>query len=119
MAKPELYLTSDNDYSGAVLTSFHDAVGFVPKRNLLDELGAIGKRYPHGTLIAVDDQPPMKGIYELGLEGIGMALNFYSDPREALRAFETVNPDAVISDTNMPGMNGFQFIGEVMKKIPQ
>lgn len=116
MAKPELYLTSSNDiYGGTVREAFHGSVGFVPKEGLFAVLSAIGKRYPHGTLMAVDDQPSVKEIYELDLRGSGMALDFHEDPQEALQALGNATPDVIISDVQMPGMNGIEFMRKVLE----
>ncbi len=76
------------------------------------------ERYPHGTLMAVDDSPDMEEFYRMLLGRAETMLAFHGDPQKALQALKgenKVNPDVIISDVNMPQMNGFEFMQEVVK----
>jgi len=48
---------------------------------------------------------------DIGVEVVGTA----SDGREALELAGRVNPDIVISDISMAGMNGLEFIGSLLE----
>ena len=114
---PELYLTSSNpDYRNECNRAFSGKVNFVRKRDLVGALDEIGSRYPTGTAMAVDDQPLMAEIYGGALRSSGMKLNFYSSPLTALDALRSgMKPDVIFSNVQMPEMNGFEFMKEVMK----
>jgi DNA-binding response OmpR family regulator len=73
-------------------------------------------------LLLVEDDDVLGFIIKEGMGLIGDYEVLWSrNAAEALNSFETFNPDVIISDIEMPGMNGLDFarkIREIDKTIP-
>lgn len=65
------------------------------------------------TILAVDDSRTIRDMLRLALDGEGYTLHLACDGIEGLEALEQVTPDAIISDINMPRLDGFGFIEAV------
>jgi len=67
---------------------------------------------PVKTVLVVDDDPAMRRLYELQMTGWGLPLRLVvaSDGFEALIRIGELRPDLLVSDLNMPGMDGFRMI---------
>lgn len=63
-------------------------------------------------VLVVDDDPLMLRLYELEMAGWGMDLNVVkaNNGFEALIRIGEERPDLLVSDLNMPGMDGFRMI---------
>lgn len=73
--------------------------------------------FPYRVLI-VDDEP---GLRELGrhvLESQGYEVLCAEDGFEALATLKRSLPDMIISDLQMPNMNGFEFLSVVRQRFP-
>lgn len=68
-------------------------------------------------LIADDDKPTLK-ILEAILVDAGYEVVQASDGKKALRLAKSENPDAVVLDIGMPGMDGID-VGLMLKSDPQ
>ena len=69
------------------------------------------------TALIVDDQPSMKSIIRKMLADLGFKDVYTSlDGREALEVLESKKIDIIISDWNMPIMNGLELLKEVRKQ---
>ncbi|MDN3711701.1 response regulator [Paracoccus cavernae] len=68
------------------------------------------------SILAVDDSRTMRDMVRLSLSSAGMAVTLAEDGIDGLRVLETMTPDAIISDINMPRLDGFGFI-EAVRKI--
>ncbi len=68
-----------------------------------------------------DEEIVIKGIqkvYDLpsyGFEVVGA----FSNPVKALEQFDTLQPDLIITDVKMPGMDGLEFSGLIKKRSPE
>jgi CheY-like chemotaxis protein len=69
-------------------------------------------------IIAVDDSKTMLKIYMRMIHGMGFSVEPHEFPAQALLAAKAKKPDLLITDLNMPGMNGFQLSKEIRKLYP-
>jgi DNA-binding NtrC family response regulator len=72
------------------------------------------------TLLCVDDDPGTRGFYETLFGRYGYGVIVASSGRQALELFhaKATDIDAVISDYQMPGMNGAELAAELKRCKP-
>lgn len=58
-------------------------------------------------ILAVDDDEAIRMLMEAALGGYGFRVQVVENGREAVDAFEKLNPHAILMDVNMPEMDGF------------
>lgn len=68
-----------------------------------------------GTILLVDDYPPLLRNMAFLLEITGFNTLTASSGAEALLIMDAQTPDLIISDIEMPGMDGFAFLSAVRK----
>ncbi|MBM9594385.1 response regulator [Roseitranquillus sediminis] len=68
------------------------------------------------TVLAVDDSRTMRDMLRLALTEVGIKAHFAEDGVHGLEVLEGLEPDAIITDINMPRMDGFGFISAVRKR---
>ncbi len=59
-------------------------------------------------ILVVDDEAPIRRVLELKLKNGGYEVLLAEDGEAGLRVIESEKPDAVVSDINMPRMDGKQ-----------
>ncbi|WP_371039013.1 MULTISPECIES: response regulator [unclassified Rhodosalinus] len=64
-------------------------------------------------VLAVDDSRTMRSMLEDALAEAGFEAHLAEDGEDGLRKLEEVQPDLVITDINMPRLDGFGFIDAV------
>ncbi|HTS29637.1 MAG TPA: response regulator [Bryobacteraceae bacterium] len=69
-------------------------------------------------VLVVDDHRPLADALTAMLCGCGHIARAAYDGAEALRVAEDFQPQAIISDVNMPEMNGFEVAKAVAECIP-
>jgi len=67
------------------------------------------------TILAVDDSASMRQMVSFTLNGAGFDVQEASDGSEALKIAQTKKFDLVLSDVNMPVMDGIQLVTELRK----
>lgn len=67
-------------------------------------------------ILAVDDSRTIRDMLRLTLTGAGMTVTTADDGQHGLETLEELTPDAIISDINMPRLDGFGFI-EAVRRI--
>lgn len=67
------------------------------------------------NVLIVDDDPDITKLYRTALEGEGLKIDTYNDPREALTNFKPDYYDVALIDVRMPEMNGFDLYKEMRK----
>ena len=71
-------------------------------------------------VIVVDDhQLVLEGFTGILTHGSCHIVGSYTDPRKALTAILELKPDVVLTDLDMPHLNGQELITEVRAKIPE
>ena len=69
------------------------------------------------SVLIVDDSPTVLLSLKTNLEMNGFKVETASDGQDALNKLNSgVNPDLIITDLNMPKMDGFEFIKNVRQK---
>jgi len=69
------------------------------------------------TVLIVDDSASLRQVVSIALKGAGYNVIEASDGRAALSRLDGTKIALVISDVNMPNMDGITFVRE-MKKLP-
>lgn len=69
------------------------------------------------TILAVDDQLTIRSMIKAILDGAGYDVITASDGNEAIGLAQSNQFDMVITDINMPNMNGFDLLQNI-KKMP-
>ncbi len=75
------------------------------------------------SVLAIDDSRTMRDLVRLTLEGEGIAVTLAEDGVAGVEAFRSGRFDAVITDINMPRMDGFGVIealrgGDRNRRVP-
>jgi two-component system chemotaxis response regulator CheY len=69
------------------------------------------------TILIVDDSPSLRQVVSITLKGAGFDVIEAGDGQAALGKLDGKKIHLVISDVNMPNMDGITFVKE-MKKLP-
>jgi len=64
-------------------------------------------------VLAVDDSRTMRGMLNMALTAAGFAVTLAEDGVDGLEKLAGIQPDVIISDINMPRLDGFGFIEKV------
>jgi two-component system chemotaxis response regulator CheY len=64
-------------------------------------------------ILAVDDSRTMREMIRLALEPAGFTVHTADDGVHGVEVLEGLQPDVIITDINMPRMDGFGFINAV------
>ncbi len=62
------------------------------------------------SVLAIDDSRTMRGMLAQALENAGFEVALAEDGQQGLDKLEDSQPDVVITDINMPRLDGFGFI---------
>lgn len=72
--------------------------------------------YEH--ILSVDDDPHLLELLKLYLEDSGFEVTTTTQPTEALKIFEQVKPDLVLTDLHMPTMSGIELLSSLKDTSP-
>lgn len=72
-----------------------------------------------GMVLVVDDTPSMRRALRTTLAGVGFSVVEAARGEEALSLIRTVQFDAVLLDSNMPGMGGLETCRVMRKTLPK
>jgi len=67
----------------------------------------------------IDDDRSIRWVLEKALEREGITCEVFGSASEALTHLERSKPAAVISDINMPGPSGLEFLQHIKEKLPR
>jgi len=65
------------------------------------------------TVLAVDDSPTMRKLISNALSEYNFDVHLAEDGVHGLEVLETCSPDVIITDINMPRLDGFGFVEAV------
>ncbi len=67
-------------------------------------------------ILLVDDEQNIRELAALYLEKEGFAVDFAANGRDAIQRFQQVQPNLVLLDVMMPGMDGFEVCRELRRE---
>jgi len=70
-------------------------------------------------ILLVDDEEGTNFLHREVLEEEGYEVHSALTGQEALKKLETISPDLVILDINMPGMNGIEVLRKIKETSPK
>ena len=75
---------------------------------------------PHAVakLLIVDDEPALRMSLSHIFMALGYSVRCAEDGFSALSELRQETPDIILSDLNMPGMSGFEFLSVVRRRFP-
>lgn len=68
------------------------------------------------NILAVDDSRTMRDMLNLALTEAGFTTHLAEDGEHGLEVLSDLTPDAIITDINMPRLDGFGFIDAVRRQ---
>lgn len=69
-------------------------------------------------ILIVDDEPSIVRLLGRALEEAGYSsVHGFTDPTEALADFDSVSPDLIVLDINMPVMTGYDFLTDLSQRL--
>lgn len=71
------------------------------------------------NILIVEDEEELREIFVEHLRDEGHSLFEASDGQQALEAYPSISPDLIVSDINMPNMDGYQFLEALQSKYPE
>lgn len=69
-----------------------------------------------GSILVVDDDPNVRELLRIHLSNAGYEVNVAKDGLEAGYGLLRNRPDLIISDVNMPHLDGFEFIAAMREE---
>jgi two-component system alkaline phosphatase synthesis response regulator PhoP len=72
----------------------------------------------NSRILIVDDDPDLREVMAAKLEAVGFSIFTARDGTEGIVKAQTVNPDLILLDIQMPNMDGFKTLNE-MRKDPK
>ena len=67
----------------------------------------------------IDDDRSIRWVLEKALTKAGMQVNAFSSANGVIEALERTQPEVVISDVRMPGMDGFSLLEKIKQRYPE
>lgn len=118
-------ILSSHDTEGDIDRGFQvGASAYVSKSSAPKELGSAIKRvlesyqvHRSHLVMVVDDSLTVRGMVRKSLEKAGFRVVTAGNGKEALERIATSRPDLILSDIDMPVMNGIEFC-KVVQNIP-
>jgi CheY-like chemotaxis protein len=70
-------------------------------------------------LLVVDDDESVRDVFAAILQKAGYEVSLAENGFDGLLKLKNLMPDVIISDLNMPGMSGFEFLSVVRRRFPK
>lgn len=84
-----------------------------------DDRNASTTSFEPRRILVVDDDPDVRQFLSASLETLGFDVTVAEDAEHGLRVIESVDPDLMMVDFAMPGMNGAQMAKAVRARRPE
>jgi CheY-like chemotaxis protein len=96
------------------------ALRWEPSQSAPDEPPAVAPRYPRRrrNILVVDDEPDVRSTIVDVLRGSGYDVRGVGDGASALDAMRAEQPDLVLLDVRMPGVNGIDVLASIRALDP-
>ena len=78
-----------------------------------------GRPLPPLVILAVDDDPGMLRFYKVALAEEDVRVESLTDPLYAVDLLETLNPDLILLDLTMPGIDGMETLRRIRLRDPE
>jgi len=72
----------------------------------------------HGSVWVIDDDQSIRWVLEKALEKAELDVKSFSSASGILETLERGQPDALITDVRMPGMDGFALLTKIQERYP-
>ena len=66
----------------------------------------------------VDDDKSIRWVLEKALQKTDVEIQSFSNPDDVLKKLQHEEPDVIISDIRMPGMDGISLLGQIKQLAP-
>ena len=86
-------------------------IHFLAKKNFINQEGGMGLK-----ILVADDSATVRHLILKFLEGEDYEIVTTSDSANVVDLIDEINPDLVISDIMMPGMDGYTFVRHIRKE---
>jgi FixJ family two-component response regulator len=73
---------------------------------------------PKQTILAIDDEDALRRVVARTLRAVGYHVEEAADGEQGLAMFEQCQPDAVLLDLRMPGLDGLELLSLLAQKAP-
>ena len=70
------------------------------------------------TICVVEDEQPLRMLIREELEDLGHRVECACDGKEGMELISSLRPDLVVSDINMPRLNGYQMLTRLKAEMP-
>lgn len=86
-------------------------------KNIINNIIQVKSMNLKPKILIIDDEISFLTIFGTALGNAGFEIKTYTDPSEALKEIESENPDLILLDISMPGMDGFAFFDQLKEKF--
>jgi two-component system, OmpR family, response regulator ResD len=83
-----------------------------------ERIGGVAARGTRGSVLVVDDEPVITDVVSRYLERAGYATRVAADGLEAIRIAGDEEPDLVVLDLLLPGLDGLEVMRELQERQP-
>jgi CheY-like chemotaxis protein len=106
------------DPTGEQVGILNNMAAYLPKPVRQDDILAMVRQFtPSGVVLAVDDDPDARHVLKSMLDKLGYTVIEAPNGPTALALIPEIQPDLVLLDLMMPGMDGFEVL-ERLQEIP-